>query len=257
MDTNQNKIKTFAIFGSIGFIVLVLIIFLIIKNLNTNQYGNQIVINNFSNYYPNTPAERKESIFATLFRAVTDNVDDINQIPKNGALIREGAQGPDFDEKTGITHINFYVDIDSIQQSYQVQYEWANNEANQANLSGYQGLVTCIRDPNYIIYKDFQCQDMFTNDRYSTLAQTYPIIKDLPLVVDEYSDGYGTYTYYTISYDAINQDPKNFKLIIMDYTGGNYQKALDAIRKLGYDPKSYTIEYTDAAGTAPGYAGDD
>ncbi len=244
---NQKKLQKAITISIVGFIVLIVVSVAIYELfLQRNPYGRQIKIDNLSSYYPDIPEERRDSIFATLFRVVSENTNQDEKIPKRGALVRKGTNHFTFDEKTGVTYIDFIVDIESLQQSYNVQYEWADNVENEINLSGYQGLVTCIKDPELIIYKDFKCKDMFTDDKYSDFVKKYPIIQDLPVIVDYYSNNYADYTHYTITYNATQEDYSDFSLIINDYTGNNYNVALDKIRELGFDPNDYKIIYDDS-----------
>ena len=72
-------------------------------------------------------------------------------------------------------------------------------------------------------------------------------MKDLPIKIDYFAGGYGKQTRYDIEGDlnTYENGENTFKIIITDYSGGNYEAALTRIRDLGYNPDDYTIEYTD------------
>ena len=74
------------------------------------------------------------------------------------------------------------------------------------------------------------------------IIENYPLITVLPITV-EYYEPDTTYVYYIISYSFIEGEPPT--VLIKDYTGNNYEKALDRIRLEGYDPAQYTIQYFD------------
>lgn len=74
------------------------------------------------------------------------------------------------------------------------------------------------------------------------IEDNYPLFGILPISVDYY-DNESAYVYYIISYDLT--DYENPIVLIKDYTGGNYENALNRIRLEGYNPENYTIEYRD------------
>ena len=71
-----------------------------------------------------------------------------------------------------------------------------------------------------------------------------PILRELPIKIEYYSNDYSTYTRYEIESD-IDEGYTSFIIKISDYTGGNYENALSKIRNAGFDPEDYTIEYHD------------
>ncbi|MBR3052274.1 PEGA domain-containing protein [Candidatus Saccharibacteria bacterium] len=69
-----------------------------------------------------------------------------------------------------------------------------------------------------------------------------PLLNILPINVEYYIQN-KQYIHYQISFRI--DDPENVVVLINDYTGGNYDAALERIRTEGYDPDNYTIEYRD------------
>ena len=69
-----------------------------------------------------------------------------------------------------------------------------------------------------------------------------PLLNILPVDVEYYVQN-KEYIHYQISFRIDN--PENVVVLINDYTGGNYDAALERIRTEGYDPSNYNIEYRD------------
>ena len=78
--------------------------------------------------------------------------------------------------------------------------------------------------------------------KLEALKKDYPILEKLPLDIDYYTKNYAKRVKYTITY-VLNEDGKSFTIIIMDYTGGNYEDAIEKLEARGADLKKYTIQY--------------
>ena len=81
-----------------------------------------------------------------------------------------------------------------------------------------------------------------TMKKIEELAEKNPILNSLPIEIDYYTKDYAKRVRYTIIY-ALNDDNTGFTIIIMDYTGGNYEDALEKLTARGFEPKDYTIKY--------------
>ena len=75
------------------------------------------------------------------------------------------------------------------------------------------------------------------------LAEKHPILKQLPIEVDYFSDDYSKRTRYTISY-LLAEDNTSFTITITDYTGGNQKDALEKLKARGVNLDDYEIDYT-------------
>lgn len=78
----------------------------------------------------------------------------------------------------------------------------------------------------------------------SELYEKQPILKELPMRVDYFTDGYAKRVKYTISY-KLSDDLKEVKIVIKDETGGNYEAALEKLRAKGAKLEDYEIEYVE------------
>lgn len=74
------------------------------------------------------------------------------------------------------------------------------------------------------------------------MLSQYPLIASLPITVEYYKTD-STYVYFIISYDLTKgQKPI---ITIKDYSGNNFNEALNRIRLEGHNPDDYEIEYLD------------
>lgn len=249
-NTQYHPYRKLVIIG-IAFVVSIVLISLLIMFLQRlfyrNPFGEEIRIDNFSTYFSDTPAEQQEVIFHELYNAVARNTSDPETIPTSGALVRADTATSENNSTTKVNYGTFIVDLAAIEQSYRVQFEWSR-EADNPNLSGYRVLITCPA-AEFVIYPNFACTDALTeeSEQIENLNAQYPIMKDLPIKIDYFEGGHGNEIRYDIEgdLDAYVDGESTFKIIITDYTGGNYEAALTRIRDLGYNPDDYTIEYTD------------
>lgn len=252
METNRQyhpyrKIVFISIAFVGGVILISLLIMLLQRIFYRNPFGEEIRIDNFSVYFSNTPTEQQEMIFHELYNAVTLNTTDVATIPHAGALIRSDTVTEESNAETQVNYGTFIVDLSAIEQSYRVQFEWSP-ESDNPNLSGYTVLVTCPT-ADFMIYPNFVCTDSLIeeNERIDEINSEFPIMKDLPIKIDYFEGGYGKHVWYNIEGDLSTYDngENTFKIIITDYSGGNYEAAMTRIRNLGYNPEDYEIEYTD------------
>ena len=77
---------------------------------------------------------------------------------------------------------------------------------------------------------------------FKKLQEQYPLIKQLPINIDEYDTDYTQHINYSISYTTLDNE---VQIIIQDKSGNNYETALKKIKSLGFNPEDYTIQYTD------------
>ena len=80
-------------------------------------------------------------------------------------------------------------------------------------------------------------------ENYEKLKEKYPLIEQLPIEVDRFLN-YSEHIHYKITYRLQN---KKAIIVVTDYTGGNFEKALSNIENRGFDPDDYKIEYVDSS----------
>lgn len=224
-----------------GFIVVTVVILLIINTAtpkNNNPYGDQVTIKNYD--VKNLPADRRDSIFASLYKIIALNQAEGSKKPDiNDAILRKDSEQQDYSSQKDIYVGHFIVDIKSIGQSYYVQYTYSDNATNP-EVGGYPVTATCLA-VNQLIYGDFSCKDALQLES----AGVDPIIKYLPQS--------------TLSYQItanVGSDQKTALTIQLLLTEADYrigeQAAVDAYKKEAIDwmiskgltPENYTINYT-------------
>lgn len=245
-------------------VALIVIVFLILsfqRLFRTNPYGPEIIIDNFDEYYSIAPQEKQDYACHYLYEAVLRNLPK-DQIPKSGAIIREKTAELEHNAEKNSYYGSFIVDIPKIEQSYRVQISWSIGKNNYSTSTDYSALVTCLKSSE-VIYPNFDCRDLFTDDNEASdkFNKEYPLAAKLPIDIEYYTDGHGAYVHYTITSSAQNNpnnNTNNYAVLITDYTGDNYDAALDRIRNLGFKPEDYKIEYKDLSTDyeTPAYAGD-
>ncbi|MCL2095045.1 hypothetical protein FWH13_02905 [Candidatus Saccharibacteria bacterium] len=105
-----------------------------------------------------TDAETLRFIQGLLLDTINMNVDE----PKTArditdAEVREGS----FEQVDEVTHtVSFVVDIPSLQQSYNVSYQWSNDGGD---LVQHATMVWCPR-PEQLVFPAWDCRDMLTQE---------------------------------------------------------------------------------------------
>lgn len=76
------------------------------------------------------------------------------------------------------------------------------------------------------------------------LSKDNPILDQLPIEIDYFTNNYAKRVKYTISY-RLDGDNAGFVIVVTDYTGGNYEDALARLKARGVESGEYIIEYID------------
>ena len=220
-------------------VIFGLLIYTLFRVFRTNPLGNEIRIDNFSRYFNNVPQDTLDGIYANLYATVDMNMTEDASIPTSGAVIRDGSTSDEYDRSINVNYGEFIVDIPAIKQSYRGKFNWSN-ERDNPNLSGYVALFTCL-DKSELKYGDFDCSDVDTR-----AESEIPICNVLPVTVN----GFDVASRMAVSYDisCYFESETRAKILINDFSGGNYENALNKIRELGFDPADYTIEYNNQGG---------
>lgn len=222
-------------------IIIIIAIFIILIVISINQLLNQnqkiTSIDNYATYIKNLPDNQKNDLFSSLYSAIDTNLPEDEQPPHSGALIRENSFSNNVSDD--INTSNFLVDIASVQQTYHVYFSWSI-KPNQ--IIGTSVAIHCPtqKESNY---PNFKCRDTLQQEaeKSTDYSKLFPIIKDLPINVEYYENNYTNYIHYNISY-KITAD-NNLILLIINYSGANYEDALARISDRGYNAKDYPIGY--------------
>ncbi len=76
------------------------------------------------------------------------------------------------------------------------------------------------------------------------LQSENPILSELPMNIDYYTNNNSARVKYTISY-KLEENNTKIILVITDYTGGNYNDAISRLEKRGVGKDQYVIRYVD------------
>ena len=76
-----------------------------------------------------------------------------------------------------------------------------------------------------------------------SLFEKYPIMSVLPIVYEKYLNNYSNYISYRVDVGEFDGCKGEFCIMITDISGGNYDRALQAIRDKGFSPEDYEILY--------------
>jgi hypothetical protein len=180
-------------------------------------------IKNLSTYTQGKPSNKNtvNYIEHAIFTTVNLNLDTpIQNKSIEDVLIRDGSFSQEYNNEKTIHTIKFIIDSESLKQSYDVSYQWADNDRYSLDLDEWGTTVRCL-PKDKLIYKDFNCKDMFSE--MSTTADDPTLAKILPYRGD----------FYTIRYYA--GDKKDSTVIsiqiMINTTGERTKKQFDVYKK--------------------------
>ena len=248
---SKTRINHLVLIGALSILVIGVVLIVALVNIfHKNPYGEGIEISNFKKYYSNVPEDTRDSVYNTLYNIVSSNLPDGSTLPKSGK-IRNDSLSSTYDQFSNIYNDTFIVDLEEIQQSYQIRMKWSPRKNNPELSGGYPIIATCVTKEQ-LIYPEFNCRDGFSQEGIAN----DPVFSTLPINVAYYNKDYSEYTSYTIKSEV--RDNKII-VVINDYTGGNQSAALNTMRENQLNPDNYTIEYHNLStpDTIPGRAPND
>lgn len=238
--SRQSTLSPLHLMIGIGVLIIGIIVIIgLIQIFHRNPYGPETKIDNFSQYYRQTPTDIRDLTFNQLYGIIANNLPEDTKVPTSGAKIRKDTNTNQYDSSSDINYYTFMVDIESIKQSYYVQISWSKNSDNNA-LDGYPILISCPK-PNQLIYEEFSCQDSQT----SLGNSSDPAFNVLPITVAYYTANNNFVKYKISCHTDSDESDATMYINIDDETGNNYEAAIAKIRELGLNPDNYTIEYND------------
>lgn len=131
-----------------------------------------IHIENLTGFIADSPAGYDDVIDALLLDIVQKNVPDIN-ISEAKAEIRGGTAHSHYFERPNINYFSAIIDIPVIEQSYQLFYQYSNEEQNEFLSPNDSIIFLCIEDSLDIIYPDFDCKDIYSQKTRNAIAAKY------------------------------------------------------------------------------------
>ena len=169
MATNRNSdeyepiIKVNPITIVLLFVGLIMVVALVIgiKAWSDSLHADkQLTVSNLSSKIQNMPGSAKKRVQQALYQTARVNIPYDQEVPTTGAKVRESQTVTSLmDRDTNVYFAHFIVDIESLEQSHDVQVEWVVDTAYEKNLSGYPVQIGCVGE-NDKIYKNFDCTDI-------------------------------------------------------------------------------------------------
>jgi hypothetical protein len=161
------------IFGALAIITVV--IALVNQLLTKNEYGDAIKIQNLDQKVKNVSDEFKDGVEATLYNVVKKNVEpSVNLSKLDDAFIRDGSDSQDYEEGDTIYSGKFIVDMESIKQSYLIQYTYIQKGGSIEGLTD-RVVITCVEEKD-LKFGAFKCEDPVTQQA----GKNDSIIQHLP-----------------------------------------------------------------------------
>ena len=151
--------KKAAIILAVALLALVGLIWLVttVTQKDTNQFGKFIRIQNYDDKVENLSADMRDSMESYLYNIVVKNVDSsVNPSKISDAYIREDSNKQLYDNDTTVYNGSFIVDMESIKQSYFVQYGYS--DSNTKDVGGNPVVVSCL-PKDQLKYGEFKCVD--------------------------------------------------------------------------------------------------
>lgn len=237
----KNRTK-YALVIVISLLLLGAIIWFVSHNADNQEPDGQTPIREYDQQIKNLPANYKSGIEGALRDMIAyNNAESSTADRVSDAVIRDGSATQREAIKGDRYEGQFIVDIESLRQSYLVQYEYSRLPEKDAQ-SGYPVLVTCLPE-NKLIYGDFICRE-----RYTTADEKVrdPIVSKLP---------HATLS-FRLSADATGEElilRAELRIPAMDLSGDarSRRQAVTLYKREvtnwmeseGFDPADYTITY--------------
>jgi hypothetical protein len=147
----------------IGIIVGISILF---QGKPQNQFGDLIRIQNYNDKVKNVSTDMRDATESYLYNIVKENKsDDFDPSSVKDAHIRDESNSQELSTATNVYTGEFIVDMESIKQSYMVQYSYSSDE-NNAAVGGNPVVISCLSEDK-LKYGTFECKDFVSEQAAS------------------------------------------------------------------------------------------
>lgn len=163
----------FVIIGIIIQIIFIILIIILIQNITKKDtvVPDVKIQNTFEDISNDLPKEAAKYFERSLYEIVSLNSKNITNISDSGAHVRENSISQQYLNEINVRYIHFIVDIPSIQQSYQISYQWSD-DTNNKKLPTNNSLMSMCLPREKMIYPDFNCQDRYNHNGPKELIKT-------------------------------------------------------------------------------------
>ncbi len=237
-DNSKNINYPLIIFIALQTIFVIMVGISIISFINKSDKINedipkeqpQIIINNLKETFPDFPSTWVDHIQNQLLDIVQTNVADVNMATAK-AEIRSGTANSNYFSFEEFYAINAIVDIPELSQSYQLFFEYSNEENNQYVDLNYPIVFLCITNPDEIIYPDFNCTDIYGQKTRQNLVAKYLKLFEF----SQFSAALNEENYTQVKIRPYDFDDVDRDLFI--------DKTKQAIESFGISPSLFTYDF--------------
>lgn len=219
-------------------VVIVGLVLILIYMINQPEIVEEpkIVIDNFAEEEPEIPQATRNEIEEKLYSYVAESISENEAVPKAGAMIRAGtADGFTVDDTLHVG--DFIIDIDSVEQSYIVEYFYGQIEGMNEMEGDASVTLYCIEEPDLIKYPDFRCQA--NRDFVKPDAISYVLPKVFDGFIADYTYSASSESGYAV---VVEYDPP--ESVYMSGQVGTYKtekmnELKEYLKKAGLNPDRY------------------
>lgn len=131
-----------------------------------------ISITNYSQSITNIPKDRQDYIQSSLLNIASINQPDINMGDAK-ANIREGSVRERNFPVQNVSYASAIIDIPELSQSYQLFLQYSKDKYNRNVAPNGTIILLCLTDPADIIYPNFSCTDIYTQNTRNSLVEQF------------------------------------------------------------------------------------
>ncbi len=233
-DEQKKRNKITLICGVSIFVAIIVVSVIGIIYNNFLQRTKIVEVTNYGEYLP----DDKEQELGLQLRNLMQLTLDIDDKAIVTGDIRDGTYEEDYSD--GVYSATFLIDIDSYKQTYEVIMDWSD-EVEILN-----GTLISCPDADKMKYPNVNCVGMYNDTQSVEEVANNPFYNELPIVVEWFDFASRINNRYEIRGYF---DNGKLVVVIVDYSGGNYENALAKIREMGYIPENYAIDYIDKSGS--------
>lgn len=163
---NTQKIRRIAIVVVI-FLSVPIIIFLVTLIFKNNQSTTrevdintpEIAISNLKDYQKDDEAAHASQVPSKISTVLGYNNKNLDLDSIGDIIIRDKTYKHDHNSKTGMHTVSYLIDIEKLQQSYNVSYNWSDDPKVDTSKSPYGNVTIQCPTPKQLKYGEFDCVD--------------------------------------------------------------------------------------------------
>lgn len=215
MENDNIKIKINPIAAIFVVVQVIFILAIIISapklfkddEISAGDYNEQpkVVIENLGTIFSGS-SERVETIERSLLGIIQNNTNNVN-LKSAIATMRDVKES--YFSYENLHHLSFIVDIPDLSQSYQIFYEYSDDENNQYISINDSIIPLCLSEYETKVYPEFECKDLYEQTTRNAIVAKY-----LP--------------YFNFDYFSAYVNPSNIFEIIISPIGSDTINDIDS-----------------------------